>query len=101
MRNEYRFFVYIMSNVKRNVLYTGVSNSLISRIKQHRNGECEFTRQYNCHDLVYYEEYNDINVAIRREKQLKRWRREWKFELIKKRNPGMEDLYPSLFEENF
>lgn len=101
MRNEYRFFVYIMSNVTRSVLYTGVSNSLISRGRQHRNGECQFTRRHKCHDLIYYEEYNDISVAIHREKQLKRWRRQWKFELIRKMNPLMKDLYPGLFEEDF
>ncbi|MCG2612760.1 GIY-YIG nuclease family protein [Terrimonas sp. NA20] len=98
MRTEYRFFVYIMSNVTRSVLYTGVTNNLVSRVGQHRRGESEFTRRHKCKDLMYYEEYNDIDVAIHREKQLKRWRRQWKFELIRKVNPLMKDLYGDLFE---
>ena len=95
MRNEYRFHVYIMSNINRSVLYTSVSNSLAKRVRQHRNNECQFTSRYKCYDLVCFEEYTGINVAIRREKQLKR-RRQWKIDLIRKMNPQMKDLYPEI-----
>lgn len=93
MRSEYRFFIYILSNASRTVFYVGVSNSLIRRVGQHRNNECEFTAKYGCYDLVYYEEYSCIEVAIKREKCVKRWHRQWKIDLIKSVNPEMKDLY--------
>jgi len=86
-------YVYIMSNMHRNVLYIGVSGDIQTRVWQHKTGEGSiFTRKYNCHYLVYYEEYNDIRNAIAREKQLKEWRRPWKLNLIKSVNPDMADL---------
>jgi len=88
-----RSYVYIMSNKHRNVLYIGVTGDLKTRVWQHKTGEgSTFTRKYNCHYLVYYEDYNDIRNAIAREKQLKEWKRSWKLNLIKSENPTMIDL---------
>ncbi len=88
-----------MSNIRHSVFYTGVTNSLVKRVSQHKNNECQFTSQYKCYDLLYFEEYGDIEKAIHREKQLKRWRRQWKMELIKKMNPEMKDLSGKISHE--
>ncbi len=86
-------FVYIMSNKNRNVLYIGVTNDLIRRVCEHKSGEFNgFTKKYKCKYLIYYEYFDRIKNAIKREKQLKNWKRNWKFDLIKKRNPEMKDL---------
>lgn len=83
-----------MSNKYRTVFYIGVTADLQERVQQHQSGEgSTFTKNYNCHYLIYYEEYNDIRNAIAREKQLKGWKRLWKIELIKKLNLEMKDLY--------
>ncbi len=86
-------YVYILSNKNRTTLYIGVTSDLKLRIQQHQQKVgSEFTTKYNVTDLVYYEEYSDINQAIQREKQLKNWRREWKLNLIKELNPDMITL---------
>jgi putative endonuclease len=84
---------YILSNKNRTVFYIGVTNDIIKRLYEHRyeNGS-KFTTRYNCFDLVYYEVHHTIGAAIDREKQLKRWRRQWKINLIKKENQEMKDL---------
>ncbi|MDX1672984.1 MAG: GIY-YIG nuclease family protein [Balneolaceae bacterium] len=88
-------YVYILSNFKRNVLYTGVTSDIVKRIWEHRMGNGSvFTKKYNLVYLVYYEEFKHIERAIDREKQLKNWHREWKFNLIKSKNPEMKDLWP-------
>ena len=81
--NLHRAYVYILSNKNRTVLYIGVTNDLERRIKEHTDGLSAFTKKYNIHDLLFYEIHNDINLAIRREKLIKKWRKEWKMELIK------------------
>jgi len=87
------YSVYILSNKHHTVFYTGVTSNLESRVFQHKTAEGgAFTSTYNCHCLLYYEDYNDIRNAIAREKQLKKWRRDWKLELIKKQNPQLDDL---------
>src|ERR1700758_1268267 len=86
-------FIYIMSNQYRTVLYIGVTNDLERRVKEHRLGEgCDFTAKYQAHHLVYYEIISDIKTAIKREKQLKNWHREWKLNPIKEMNPQLKDL---------
>ncbi len=86
-------FVYIMSNKSRSTFYIGVTNDLQRRIIEHRNGEgSEFTKKYKLHSLIYFERMSDIVTAIKREKQLKRWHREWKLNLIKEQNPELKDL---------
>ncbi|MDP2849603.1 MAG: GIY-YIG nuclease family protein [Sulfuricurvum sp.] len=90
-------FVYIMSNKKDGVLYIGVTSDIVKRVYEHKNGFVDgFTKQYYLKNLVYYEVYDDIEEAIKREKQLKNWHREWKIELINKQNPDWEDLYESI-----
>ena len=82
-----------MSNRNGNVLYIGVTNDLMRRVREHRSGEISgFTYTYRCFHLVYYEEFNDISLAIAREKQLKRWIREKKERLIASSNPDRIDL---------
>ena len=81
-------YVYITTNKHKNVLYTGVTSNLGQRVAQHENGHYDgFTKKYNCHFLVYFEHFNDIKLAIAREKQIKKWRREKKIKLITSFNP--------------
>ena len=82
-----------MSNKHMTTFYIGVTNNLERRVAEHKSGEGSiFTSKYNLDYLVYYEMITDIKTAIKREKQLKRWHREWKINLIKELNPTFEDL---------
>ena len=90
------YIVYILSNRKRGTLYVGLTRDLRRRVWEHKEGLSGFTRRYGVHRLVYYEVYEDANAALRREQQLKRWRRSWKVELIEQSNPEWEDLFSSL-----
>jgi putative endonuclease len=86
-------YVYIMSNKTRSTLYIGVTNHLERRVREHRNGiGSDFTKKYRLIELVYFESISSISLAIQREKQLKRWHREWKMNLIKELNPELIDL---------
>jgi putative endonuclease len=88
-----RFFVYILSNRRRGVLYVGVTNDLLRRLSEHKAKLVPgFTKTYGVVMLVYYEEYSSILEARAREATLKRWRRAWKMELIDKFNPDWRDL---------
>lgn len=92
-----KMFVYIMSNHPNGTLYVGVTNNLIRRVWEHKNKVTKgFTSKYGLDRLVYYEIYDDEITAIGREKTLKEWKREWKFALIEKNNPGWEDLYDEI-----
>ena len=83
----------MMTNKWNTVVYIGVTNDLEHRVWQHKNGKRDgFTKQYKCCKLVYFEKFGEVKQAIAREKQLKNWHREWKFNLIKKVNPEMDDL---------
>ena len=87
------FFVYILSNIKRTIFYIGVTNNLNRRVYEHKNGLVDgFSKKYILKYIVYFEEYNNINEAIAREKQLKNWKRIWKINLIKRINPTLIDL---------
>ena len=87
------YYVYILSSKRNGTLYIGVTNNLERRLYEHRNNLIEgFTNKYNVHHLVYFEDVNDIQSALQREKQLKRWTRKWKLELIEKVNPEWRDL---------
>lgn len=91
------YSVYILSSVKNTVLYIGVTSNLKKRVWQHKNKIVEgFTKRYNVDKLVYYEWSRDIQSALRREKQLKNWHREWKKNLISEKNPEWKDLYATL-----
>ena len=97
MFNIHQYWVYMMSNKSRTVLYIGVTNDLYRRYIEHKNGTIKgFTQKYKCHHLIYFEEYNSIENAIAREKQLKGWRREKKENLINSTNPNKKDLAEDL-----
>lgn len=90
-------YIYILTNKSNEVLYIGVTSNLLKRIYEHKNKLVEgFSYKYNLNKLVYYEIYDDIVTAIEREKQLKRWHREWKMNLIKEQNPEFKDLYDNI-----
>ena len=90
-------YVYIVTNRRYGTLYIGVTSDLVRRISQHRLGVVEgFTKEFVLKRLVWYEIHSEILEAIVREKQLKKWRRDWKIELIQKMNPRWEYLYPSI-----
>ncbi len=87
------YYVYILSNKHRTTFYIGVTNDLLRRLFEHREGRANsFSERYQLKALVYFEETDDVSVAIEREKQLKRWHRQWKINLIRSVNPTMEDL---------
>ena len=89
--------VYILASQKNGTLYIGVTGNLVQRIWQHKNDLVEgFTKRYGIHMLVYYELHSDINSAITREKQLKKWNREWKLGLIAQNNQQWQDLWPTI-----
>jgi len=91
------YYVYMLTNWNNKVLYIGVTNDLARRIHEHKtHAEKGFTDRYNLHKLVYYEHTTDIQTAIAREKQLKKWRREKKERLITSQNPGWVDLATKL-----
>jgi len=89
--------VYMLASQRNGTLYIGVTSDLIKRVWEHRQDFVEgFTRKYGVHDLVWYEQHEDMLTAIAREKALKEWQRAWKLELIEKMNPGWKDLYEDL-----
>ena len=78
-------------------LYIGVTSNLIKRVYEHKNELADgFTKQYQIHDLLYFEVFEDISEAINREKQIKKWNRAWKLKLIKEFNPEFKDLYSTI-----
>ncbi|MCK4452863.1 GIY-YIG nuclease family protein [candidate division WOR-3 bacterium] len=93
MGNDKQYYVYILTNKSNKVLYIGVTNNLIRRIFEHKNKLVEgFTKKYNLKKLIYYESTNHVQDAIKREKQLKNWHRDWKINLIDQFNPEWQDL---------
>ncbi len=91
------YYVYILASKKYGTLYIGVTNNLLKRVYQHKESLVDgFTKKYGIHKLVYYEQHEDINHAILREKQIKKWRRDWKINLIESENPQWLDLYLEL-----
>ena len=92
--NKKYAYIYILTNKSNNVLYIGVTSDLKKRIWEHKNKVVDgFTKKYNLDKLVYFETGENIESAIEREKQLKNWHREWKFNLIKIQPPEFKDLY--------
>lgn len=87
-------YVYIISNIKRTVLYTGVTSNLYARIYEHKQGTGSvWASKYKCVDLLYYEFHERIEIAIEREKQIKKWKREYKENSINTFNPEWRDLF--------
>jgi len=92
-----QYFVYIISNFRRTVLYTGVTDNLVKRVWQHKNNVVKgFTQKYFLHSLLYYEIFDNPTLAIEREKQIKGWVRKKKDELIMTINPELKDLYEDI-----
>ena len=95
-------FVYILASKPNGTLYVGVTSDIVRRVHQHRTGEgSEFVEEHDVTRLVHLERYEDIEEAIRREKQLKAWKRNWKLELIRDRNPTWRDLYDEAGRTHF
>ena len=94
MKTMKEYYVYVLASKKNGTLYIGVTSNLVKRIYEHKNNLVQgFTQKYNVHKLVYYENHDDILEAISREKRLKKWKRQWKIDLIEKFNPYWKDLY--------
>ena len=96
MKNH-NYYIYILASKKNGTLYIGMTNNLLRRIYEHRNCTLEgFTKKYGIKKLVYFEHTQDVNAAILREKQLKKWKREWKIRIIEEMNPDWNDLYDEI-----
>ena len=93
MRPGQKHYVYFMTNRNKNVLYIGVTNNLKRQVTEHENGlDNGFSKKYNCHYLLFFEEFRSINLAIKREKEIKGWRRSKKDALITSINPQLNFL---------
>lgn len=91
------FWVYMLASDHYGTLYIGVTSNLSKRIWEHKNNAVKgFTEKYDVHKLVYFEKHENAESALTREKQLKKWNRDWKINLIEKDNPYWEDLYPAI-----
>ena len=94
-----RYFVYILASRYKGTLYVGMTRDLSRRVGQHKGRYVPgFTNDYNVHQLVYFEEYGTVLEARARERVLKRWRREWKIQLVESLNPEWRDLTPELID---
>jgi putative endonuclease len=91
------YYVYILASKRNGTLYIGVTNDLMRRVYEHRNDLVEgFTKKYGVHLLVYYEQHNNAESAIQRERQMKKWNRQWKINRIQEQNPDWKDLYDAI-----
>ena len=91
------YFVYLITNKPYGTLYAGVTNDLVRRVYEHKNGFAEgFSKRHDLGQLVWYEAHEDVLAAISREKLIKKWWRDWKINLIQGMNPEWDDLYPSI-----
>jgi len=94
---DHCYFVYILASKPQGTLYVGMTNDLMRRVYEHREGLIPgFTKKYSVKTLAWFESYGDVNEAIAQEKRIKRWRRDWKKNLIERDNPHWIDLYPGL-----
>ena len=94
MHGAKQYYVYILASKIGGTLYIGVTGNLIRRVYEHREKLVEgFTKQYDASRLVYFEAHSDVEAAITREKQMKKWNRAWKVRLIEESNPNWDDLY--------
>ena len=91
------YYVYIMASRPKGATYIGMTSNLTKRVFEHREALVKgYTSRFNIKTLVYYETYEEVHLAIEREKKLKKWKRQWKFDLIESFNPKWDDLYHSL-----
>ena len=92
-----QYYVYILASQRNGTLYIGVTSDLAKRVYEHKqNLVAGFSKKYNAHELVYYEVHYEIEEAITREKQIKKWNRQWKLRLIEEMNPWWNDLYDEI-----
>ena len=92
-----KYFTYILANQKNGTLYIGSTNDLVRRVYQHKEKSIKgFTSKYNVDQLVYFEEFDSPDFAVARERQIKKWNRAWKLELIEKDNPDWDDLFDKI-----
>jgi putative endonuclease len=92
-----QYYVYILASKKNGTLYIGVTGDLVKRIYEHKQNLIDgFTKEHNVHTLVYYEYHNEVEEAIQREKQMKKWNRKWKIRLIEEKNPEWKDLFDEI-----
>ncbi len=95
--NHHTYYVYIMASKRNGTLYIGVTNDLIRRVYEHKNNLVEgFTNKFRVHKFVYWEQSENVDSALQREKQLKKWNRQWKLALIEEHNANWQDLYEQL-----
>ena len=93
------YYVYILASQRNGTLYIGVTSNLIKRVQEHKSKLVKgFTEKYNVDKLVRYEQTEDVNSALTREKALKKWNRVWKIQLIEKDNPNWKDLYNNIIQ---
>jgi len=93
------YYVYILANKRNETLYIGITNDLAKRISEHKSGMIEgFTKKYSIDKLVYYESTTDVSETIAKEKRLKKWKRQWKIDLIENSNPDWRDLSVNFLE---
>ncbi|XVN40843.1 MAG: GIY-YIG nuclease family protein [Rickettsia endosymbiont of Argas persicus] len=93
------YYVYVLSNKYDGTLYIGVTSDIIKRVWQHKQKVIKgFTTKYNLDKLVYFEQFNDINLAISHERLLKEYKRKWKLDLIEANNPNWHDLYEDIIK---
>ena len=91
------YYVYLLASQPNGTLYIGVTSNLVRRVNEHREGVVEgFTKRYGVKQLVHFEEFADVYLAIQREKTLKKWPRAWKLDLIEKSNPQWRNLYEEI-----
>jgi len=97
---NHNYYVYLLSNKYDTTVYTGMTNNLLYRVRQHKSLQIPgFTSRYRITKLVYFEHFDDVEDAIKREKQIKSWSRNKKEELIASENPEWRDLYPEIMDE--
>jgi putative endonuclease len=96
------YAVYLLANKPNGTLYIGVTSNLLGRVSQHKHGTYEgFTKRYGVDRLVWFEWFGNVDLAIRREKTMKKWPRQWKVNTIEADNPHWTDLYPQFFSADF
>ena len=101
MKDLKTYWVYIMSNGHRGVLYVCMTSDIAGRATEHREGTIKvFTQRYQVDRLVYFEAYTDAELAVRRERLMKRWRRDWKIQLVEETNPTWRDLFDVVLIEH-
>jgi putative endonuclease len=100
MKTNHQDVVYLLASKIRGTLYIGITNDLQRRVYEHKKAMIQgFTKKYRVHKLVYFESFQNINEAIKREKNLKKWKRSWKIKLIEKTNKKWEDLAFNWFDD--